>query len=418
MMAAVMRALVLAAGLALLAAPVRAEPSEGRPLEALKQEAQARADRNAYPLIGLKPDEVREALGAIHSLERDDWAAAWSAIGDRYMARAQAALARDPAAADADFLQAWRYYSFARWPVPNAPGKQQAYDKALAAFLAHGRLLDPPLAVVRVPFEEKAGEGKAGEGKAGEGKEIVGYMQMPPGGKPAPLVIAVSGLDSRKEDMAERFAPMLAAGVGYLALDAPGTGQSPVKAAPGAERTLVAAIDAVLKRPDIDARRVALYGGSFGAYWATLLAATERPRWRGVVAQSPPVRDSFTRARTLALADNREYLFDYVPAQLFTYDGAATLEQLADLRERMTLDKLGLLEAPMAPLLVIGGVRDTQVAISDIDLLLHSGTTPKEAWINPVGGHMGRDAAAWPDPVIFKKITMPWLLRALEVRAE
>src|SRR5581483_5625263 len=203
MMAAVMRALVLAAGLALLAAPVRAEPSEGRPLEALKQEAQARADRNAYPLIGLKPDEVREALGAIHSLERDDWAAAWSAIGDRYMARAQAALARDPAAADADFLQAWRYYSFARWPVPNAPGKQQAYDKALAAFLAHGRLLDPPLAVVRVPFEEKAGEGKAGEGKAGEGKEIVGYMQMPPGGKPAPLVIAVSGLDSRKEDMAE-----------------------------------------------------------------------------------------------------------------------------------------------------------------------------------------------------------------------
>jgi hypothetical protein len=31
---------------------------------------------------------------------------------------------------------------------------------------------------------------------------------------------------------------------------------------------------------------------------------------------------------------------------------------------------------------------------------------------------MGRDAKAWPDPVIFRKVTMPWLLRALEVRAE
>ena len=39
--------------------------------------------------------------------------------------------------------------------------------------------------------------------------------------------------------------------------------------------------------------------------------------------------------------------------------------------------------------------------------------TPKNAWIHPRGGHMGRDAKDWPDPVIFKKVTTPWLLRAL-----
>src|SRR5438128_12581980 len=87
-----------------------------RTLEELKAEAQARADRNAYPLIGLKPGEVREALARLKSLDRDEWAASWSEIGDRYMAQGQP-------------LDAWRYYSFARWPQPNSPGKQKAYEK-------------------------------------------------------------------------------------------------------------------------------------------------------------------------------------------------------------------------------------------------------------------------------------------------
>ena len=65
----------------------------------------------------------------------------------------------------------------------------------------------------------------------------------------------------------------------------------------------------------------------------------------------------------------------------------------------------------MPPVLVIGGVLDTQVPIADIDLLLHSGQTPKEAWINPQGGHMGRDGKAWSDPAIFRLVTMPWILR-------
>ena len=103
----------------------------GRTLEELKAETQARADRNAYPLIGLKADEVREALGRLTSMDRDEWAASWSQLGDRYMAKK-------------DFHQAWLYYSFARWPVPNSPGKQKAYEKALEAYLAYAKRFDPP----------------------------------------------------------------------------------------------------------------------------------------------------------------------------------------------------------------------------------------------------------------------------------
>src|SRR5438874_9337526 len=96
------------------------EAQTGRTLDELKAETQARADRNAYPLIGLKPGDVREALARLTSLDRDEWAASWSEIGDRYMAKG-------------DFRQAWLTYSFARWPVPNSRGKQRAYEKALEA---------------------------------------------------------------------------------------------------------------------------------------------------------------------------------------------------------------------------------------------------------------------------------------------
>jgi dipeptidyl aminopeptidase/acylaminoacyl peptidase len=175
---------------------------------------------------------------------------------------------------------------------------------------------------------------------------------------------------------------------------------------------LTAALDAVLKRPDVDAQRVAVYGGSFGGYWATILAGTERARLKAVVAQSPPIHETYSAEHTRALATNREYLFDYLPASMFTH-GTKTLEELVAVREQMSLKTRGLLARPMAPMLVIGGLLDTQVPIADIDLLLMSGETPKDAWIHPRGGHMGRDRKDWPDPVIFKRITAPWLARAL-----
>jgi cephalosporin-C deacetylase-like acetyl esterase len=367
-----------------LAGVASGEDAQGRTLEELKAETIARGDRHAYPLIGLKATDVREAMGRLKSLDRDEWAASWSAIGDRYMK-------------DGDFHLAWLYYSFARWPVPNSPGKQRAYEKALEAWLASAKRLDPPVEVLKVPYE---------------GKEIIGYVRVPKGARPAPLVVAISGLDSRKEEMVERFEPLVARGIAVLALDSPGTGQSPVTARAGVERTLTAALDAVLKRPDVDAQRVAVYGGSFGGYWATILAGTERARLKAVVAQSPPIHETYSAEHTRALATNREYLFDYLPASMFTH-GTKTLEELVAVREQMSLKTRGLLARPMAPMLVIGGLLDTQVPIADIDLLLMSGETPKDAWIHPRGGHMGRDRKDWPDPVIFKRITAPWLARAL-----
>ena len=65
-----------------------------RTLEELKAEAQVRADRNGYPLVGIAPENAREALGSLTSLDPDEWAEAWSKIGDRYMERAEGLASR------------------------------------------------------------------------------------------------------------------------------------------------------------------------------------------------------------------------------------------------------------------------------------------------------------------------------------
>lgn len=379
-----------------------AASAQERTLGELKKEVQARAERQAYPCEGLKPGEVRDALSQLKSLAPDDWATAWSSLGDRYMQKASAEEASAPQLADKDFIQAWIYYNFGRWPALTSPGKQAAYQKALDAYKAHGRLLHPPLEVVEIPFE---------------GNEITAYVQMPANKKPAPIVIVIPGLDRGKENMAESVRPLLESGIGYLVLDAPGTGQAPIKARPNAGRMLVQALDYAFERPDVDKSRVAVYGVSFGGFWATELAVTEEKRLRAVVAQSPPVHEAFQRARTMEMAKNREFLFDYAQAYMFMF-GVSTLTELADERETMSLKTRGLLDKPAAPMLIIGGALDTQVPVSDIDLLLNSGQTPKEAWINPQGGHMGRDAKGWSNPRIFETVTAPWLARMLEDHRE
>jgi hypothetical protein len=96
------------------------------------------------------------------------------------------------------------------------------------------------------------------------------------------------------------------------------------------------------------------------------------------------------------------------------FDNVTTIDQMAEVLPKMSLVKQGLLGKPMAPMLILAGVLDTQVPISDIYLLMDKGDVPKTAWINPQGGHLGRQVKVWPDPRIFKEVIIPWQVRTLE----
>lgn len=389
---------------ALVVATASAQERRERTIDEIKTEAIHRAEVGQHPLIGLDPADVKQAFESIHTADKDEWAAGFMRVADRYFNEAKSLEKADPTKANADYIRAWRIYSFGRWPIPASPGKQRSYEKALEAFLAHAKFFDPPLEVVHIPFQ---------------GKEIIGYLRLPKNAKgPLPLVIAVNGLDSRKEDLTESFSAILPFGIGYLAVDGPGTGQAPIKVSETSERMLSKVIDYAQSRPEIDKNRIALHGVSWGAYWATKMAIVERARLRGASAQSPPVDRFFQKDFLMnSLSGNREYLFDQVPALMNILEGVHSLDEMAEYLPKMSLVHQGLLGKPMAPMLVIAGVLDTQVPIDDEYLLLNKGDVPKEAWINPHGGHLGRQVGVWPDPRIFKEVIIPWLVKTLQAPA-
>jgi esterase FrsA len=372
-----------------------------RTIDEIKTETLARAQTGAYPALGIQPVDAVDALGRIHSRDPDEWAAAWSAVSDGYVAKAKAA--PYPKEADTNFVRAWRLYYFGQWPAPTSAGKQAAYQRAIDAYLEHARYFDPPLEVVRIPYE---------------GKEIVGYLRLPANAnRLVPLVLAISGLDSRKETVAETYAAALPEGIGFFAVDSPGTGQAPRKADESADQMYSRVLDYLATRPEIDKDRILVHGQSFGAYWAAKLAHTEARRLVGAVTQSPPIHRTFQPDFFRGRMYTREYLFDLLPASLFVY-GMKSADELITLLPKMSLQAQRLLDKPSAPILVVGGTRDTQVPIEDLELLINSGSEPREAWINPAGGHMGRTAGTWPDPVIFRKVILPWEVRRLNQKPD
>jgi esterase FrsA len=375
-----------------------AQVAPTRTWEELKQETQRRVDKSLTPMTSLKSEDAREALSNIHSLDRDEWAAAWSAIAERYDKRAKnEEAAKDNDAARDDYFLAFKYYTAARWPVPNSLGKQKAYMNALAAFRNYGRFLDPPVENIHVPFE---------------GKEIAGYIRLPKDVRPAPLVFMINGTDSRKEDEVQGRDTFFRSGIGVVAIDMPGTGEAPVKADVGSERIFSRALDYLATRPDVDSKRIVVWGVSYGGHWAANLAYVERARLRGAVVQGGPIHDYYTPEWQKKSLGTPEYLFDLFAARAAIY-GVESLDEFYAYGPRLSLKTQGFLGQPSAPMLVLNGEKDSQVPISDLYTLLQSGGTAKWAWVNPEGGHTGR-SQEWPNSRIAEEIITPWIKARLE----
>jgi esterase FrsA len=391
--------LLAAAGLAaaLSVASAAAGSAQERSLDEVKKEVMRRAGR-INPFEEIRREDAQQVVDALQSLDRDHWAALWCKVGLDYEAKADA---RAKAGAGAHELAelytlAFDYCRIARYPVPSSAGKMEAYRHSLRVFRKAAQYFEPKLEIIELAFE---------------GKTLVGYLQVPPGVAKPPVVMHWGGVDGWKEDRQLANRALHRAGLATLVVDMPGSGESPVLYGdPAAQRSYSAWLDYLPQRAEIDGGRVAVWGGSFGAYWAARLAHVESKRIRGAVFHGGNVHYGFQEKWLVPAftTGGATYLFG-AASLLEARSRAMGVETMADFLKAapsLSLLDMGLLDQPSAPILAINGKLDDQAPVDDIYLLLEHGS-PKQARVYPKGHHMGRTPGMPEDEI--RNTIVAWL---------
>ena len=369
-------------------------------LEEIKADILHRAGR-INPFERVKQEDVEQVVKNITSFDPDLWGREWGKFGAKYEALAgeQESHGKKKAAGETYYL-AYEYYRIGRYPVPSSPDKMKCYEGALRTFLKAAPTMDPPLERIEIPFE---------------GKKVVGYLQVPGGAIRPPVVMHWGGVDGWKEDRRINNDVLLRMGLACFTIDMPGTGENPCLGNdPRAERTFSAAMDYLETRADIDGKRIACMGGSFGGYWAAKLAHVEAKRLSGAVNWGAGVHRTFQEEwlRPALTVTASQYLMG--PASLLDARSyifrANSLEETLKTAPSLSLVTQGLIDQPCAPLLCINGKEDDQHPISDLYLLAEHGS-PKDLRIIAGAGHMGRIKGQSNDEVV--NIVTKWLQEKL-----
>lgn len=345
-----------------------------RPMDEVKKELLGRAKENRNPFLYTVYDEVAPVINSLRSVDREDWAKAFSSLAASPEERAaKAEAAGDTQTAKKEYLIAYDYNHVARYPAPNSPGKLAAYRRSQELFLKAARYFDPPVERVEMPFK----------GRAGEGTVSVGLLRKPKGAAKPPVVVLWGGIDAFKEERPSE--PYLAAGLAPLAIDMPGVADAPLAGSENAERLWDAVFAYIASRPDLDANRVGIHGGSTGGYWGTKVAHTHHHRLRAAVNQGGPTHFAFQKD-WIVKAQRGEYPFELAETAACAF-GRATAEEWVEYAPKLSLLDQGLLDQPCAPLLCVNGINDSVFPIADMYMLLEHGK-PKSSRFY-AGGHMG-----------------------------
>jgi pimeloyl-ACP methyl ester carboxylesterase len=223
------------------------------------------------PLImdGCPLGEVSATASLIEEGDPDGWFREWTAAGDRLAGYGDASAHADHAiSASGAYVRASSYYRAAYLPLygsPVDPRLVEAFEKEAAAFQKAAALMTPPVEPVEIPFE---------------GSTLPGYFCRVDGSeRPRSTLICTNGYDSTIYEMYLDFAPALRRGYNLLLFDGPGQGRPLIRQGlvmrPDWENVVRPVVDYALSCPEVDPKRIALMGWSFGGYLAPRAASAE-----------------------------------------------------------------------------------------------------------------------------------------------
>ncbi|MFH1680203.1 MAG: alpha/beta hydrolase [Candidatus Eisenbacteria bacterium] len=284
-------------------------------------------------LMGANFLDIREAFTSIHSWE--DWVGSWERIGEKRETFAR--LAGDEGrsvTAGENHLFAAAAFHMAQMPLfDEADRKRALYARCAECFRRAAASLSPPAAPVSIPHGSI---------------ELPGLLRLPDSKEKVPLLVLICGADSCKEEMHFFSEGLVRRGIGTLAYDGPGIGETWERCPMGIDDGGVGAslFDFLTREERIDPKRIGLFGVSLGGNLAIRIAAKEE-RASLVVSLSAPYD----------LASYAEYMLPILLEQV-KYLLHTESEELVR-KWAQGLSVRGLVEKMRAPLLVIGGGEDT-----------------------------------------------------------
>ncbi|MFE2043106.1 alpha/beta hydrolase family protein [Streptomyces sp. NPDC059477] len=326
--------------------------------------------------VGLNPffsvSAAQESVAAIDQLRSpasDEWAGAFLHLASDWVTRAEEAGPGSEHAASA-WMKAYDYAHIARYPCVDTPLKGDAHDRSVAYFRrAHTDRDD----IEFVEVTSALGP-------------LHCVLARPEGAGPFPLLVAVGGLDVWKEELVTVVVgPYIAAGFAVLAVDAPGTGESPVRMTPAADSLWDAILDWADTRPDLTGFR-SILGTSLGGYWAARAGHTHARRFHAAINHGGPAHYSFQAEWLDRWVDRGEYPCAFTRA-LATVMGSADEHEFTTSLPALSLLDTGIIDSPSAPMILVNGVHDRTISPEDMYLLARHGR-PKSIRLYEAG-HMG-----------------------------
>ena len=243
---------------------------------------------------GLEIGEAFYAASRIKDGDAASWQKEWGELASRVEARGEKSLAAGHKVSARDqLLRAAYYYRFSVISMlPDNPQFKERGAKIRSLMRKAGPLFNPPLQYFEVPFE---------------GTVLPGYFRAAAGKGPHKTLLMIGGGETFAEDLFFYIAPQAhARGYNFATMDLPGQGLTPFdgkifrsdESAP-----MKAAVDYLLKRPEVDPKTLAAYGISGGG--AFVPQAAQSDKRLKAIAMNSAVVDAYTLFATMPAATTK-----------------------------------------------------------------------------------------------------------------